>query len=129
MAQGLERQPDEAAGVPSHDGAVQLPLLRQHPEGRSDPGRRDHRRQRRPPPAFGQTEYAVTVAGLTAFLAYDLWGAAKNTQLYIKATTLRLAEGGGVILCARSDVQRAVSEFYAKYPRSSPTTRRAAASR
>ena len=47
-------------------------------------------------PSFGETEYPVTVAGLTAFLAYDLWGPAKNTQLYIKATTLRLAEGGGV---------------------------------
>lgn len=66
-------------------------------------------------PALGAAMYAVTVTGLTAFLAYDLWGAAKNTQLYIKATTLRLAEGGGVVLCRRADVQRVVSEFYAKY--------------
>ncbi len=64
---------------------------------------------------LGPTEYAVTVAGLAAFLASDLWGAAKNTQLYIKASTLRLAEGGGVVLCQRSDVQRAVSKFAAKY--------------
>lgn len=66
-------------------------------------------------PALGAAMYSVTVSGLTAFLAYDLWGAAKNTQLYIKATTLRLAEGGGVVLCRRADIQRVVSEFYAKY--------------
>ena len=66
-------------------------------------------------PALGAAMYGVTVTGLTAFLAYDLWGAAKNTQLYIKASTLRLAEGGGVVLCRRADIQRVVHEFYAKY--------------
>lgn len=66
-------------------------------------------------PELGQVEYAVTVAGLTALLAYDLWGPAKNTQLYIEATTLRLAEGGGVVLCHRSDVQRVVSDFFSQY--------------
>ena len=66
-------------------------------------------------PALGAAEYAVTVAGLAAFLASDLWGPAKNTQLYIQASTLRLAEGGGVVLCKRADIQRVVSEFYTKY--------------
>ncbi len=66
-------------------------------------------------PSLGAAEYAATVAGLTAFLDYDLWGPAKNTQLYIQASTLRLAEGGGVVLCKRADIQRVVSEFYAKY--------------
>lgn len=66
-------------------------------------------------PLLGAAMYTVTVTGLTAFLASDLWGAAKNTQLYIQASTLRLAEGGGVVLCRRADIQRVVSEFYAKY--------------
>jgi FAD/FMN-containing dehydrogenase len=66
-------------------------------------------------PALGAAEYAVTVAGLLAFLAGDLWGPAKNTQLYIKPSTLRLAEGGGVVLCQRSDIQRVVSEFFTQY--------------
>jgi FAD/FMN-containing dehydrogenase len=66
-------------------------------------------------PLLGQAEYLVTVAGLTAFLAYDLWGPAKNTQQYIKPTTLRLAEGGGCVLCRRADIQRVVSEFANQY--------------
>jgi FAD/FMN-containing dehydrogenase len=66
-------------------------------------------------PALGAAEYAVTVAGLLATLSADLWGPAFATQLYIQPTTLRLAEGGGVVICRRADVQRVVSEFMAQY--------------
>src|SRR5205823_5731863 len=35
-------------------------------------------------PLFGRTSYEVTAAGLAATQSTDLWGASKNTLLYIK---------------------------------------------
>lgn len=66
-------------------------------------------------PQFGQMEYAVVVAGLKATQSEDLWGWSKNLQLYIKASTLRLAEFGFAVMTKRSHVQRVVSEFHDKY--------------
>jgi FAD/FMN-containing dehydrogenase len=66
-------------------------------------------------PLFGQVEYTVTDVGLTALNARDLWGTAKNTQHYIKATTLRVTANGGLVVVPRREVQRAVSEYYDKY--------------
>ena len=65
-------------------------------------------------PTFGQIQYEVTVAGLAALGATDLWGPANHTQHYIKATTLRYTANGAVVLVRRADVQRAVSDFYAE---------------
>lgn len=45
-------------------------------------------------PAFGATMATVTDIGLTTNIARDLWGWSKDVQLYIKPTTLRVAECG-----------------------------------
>jgi FAD/FMN-containing dehydrogenase len=66
-------------------------------------------------PAFGQAEYAASVAGLAALDAADLWGSSKNTMLYIRATTLRLNESGYGIACRRVDIQRVLHLFIEKY--------------
>jgi FAD/FMN-containing dehydrogenase len=66
-------------------------------------------------PAFGATMATVTDIGLTTNIARDLWGWSKDVQLYIKPTTLRVAECGFALSCRRSDVQRALSEFHQKY--------------
>ena len=55
--------------------------------------------------------------GSLACRGYDLWGPAKNTQLYVKPTTMRQADCGGVVLTRRLDVQRAVHEFHVQYQR------------
>ncbi|MCJ0907542.1 cholesterol oxidase substrate-binding domain-containing protein, partial [Rhodococcus sp. ARC_M6] len=49
-------------------------------------------------PAFGPMMYMTTVAGLAVTNANDIWGWSKDVQFYIKATTLRLTEGGGAVI-------------------------------
>ena len=66
-------------------------------------------------PAFGATMALVTDAGLTATLSWDLWGWSKDVQLYIKPTTLRVAECGFAVSCSRADLQRVLSEFHQQY--------------
>ena len=66
-------------------------------------------------PSFGEVEYDVTVQGLAASNAADLWGPAHHTQHYIKASTLRFGANGGLVLVPRRHVQRALSEFYAHF--------------
>jgi FAD/FMN-containing dehydrogenase len=66
-------------------------------------------------PAFGEMSYAVSVAGLAATQSSDIWGAAKNTQLYIKPTTLRATANGYAVHCRRADIQRVTADFVAKY--------------
>jgi FAD/FMN-containing dehydrogenase len=66
-------------------------------------------------PAFGTTMAIVTDAGLAATLSWDLWGWSKDVLLYIQPTTLRVAECGFAVSCARADLQRVLSEFHQKY--------------
>jgi FAD/FMN-containing dehydrogenase len=66
-------------------------------------------------PAFGATMALITDGGLTATLAWDLWGWSKDVQLYIKPTTLRVAECGFAVSCSRADLQRVLSEFHQQY--------------
>lgn len=66
-------------------------------------------------PAFGQAQYAAVAAGLVGTLSWDLWGWSKNTQLYVRPTTLKVTANGYAILVRRADVQRVVAEFTAKY--------------
>ena len=66
-------------------------------------------------PAFGATMALVTDAGLTGTLSWDLWGWSKDVQLYLKPTTLRVAECGFAVSCSRADLQRALSEFHQQY--------------
>ena len=62
-------------------------------------------------PAFGQTYYGVTVAGLAATNSSDIWGWSKDLQFYIKATTLRLTEGGGAVLTSRANIANVIHDF------------------
>jgi FAD/FMN-containing dehydrogenase len=58
-------------------------------------------------PAFGQILYDVTAAGLVATAATDIWGWSKDTLLYLKPTTLRVAElGYGVQTSSTSRARR-----------------------
>lgn len=68
-------------------------------------------------PLLGQLQYDVSVAGLTASGTHDLWGKAKNLQLYIRPTTLRVTANGYAVITSRSQIQRVVSEFSARYLR------------
>ncbi|MEZ0070026.1 FAD/FMN-containing dehydrogenase [Streptacidiphilus sp. MAP12-20] len=63
-------------------------------------------------PTFENLEMSIVGSGLITTGTWDIWGWAKNTQLYVKPTTLQVTANGYAILCARSDVQRVVSEFY-----------------
>ncbi len=62
-------------------------------------------------PLFGQTYYGVTVAGLAATASSDIWGWSKDLQFYIKATTLRLTEGGGAVLTNRANIANVIHDF------------------
>jgi FAD/FMN-containing dehydrogenase len=66
-------------------------------------------------PLFGATQLAAVQAGLVATLNLDIWGASKNTLLYVKPSTLRVTANGYAILTRRSDVQRVVHEFVKQY--------------
>ncbi|WP_107483402.1 cholesterol oxidase substrate-binding domain-containing protein [Streptomyces humi] len=66
-------------------------------------------------PVLGNAQLDVATAGLTTTLSADLWGPAKNTQLYIRPTTLRVDANGYAVPVRRSEVQRVVHEFTAFY--------------
>ncbi|MFF5126917.1 cholesterol oxidase substrate-binding domain-containing protein [Streptomyces syringium] len=68
-------------------------------------------------PALGQLQYTVTAAGLTAGLAWDMWGWSKNFLLFVKPTAVRGTLGSHAILTSRGSVQRVVAEFAAFYRR------------
>ncbi|WP_037605308.1 cholesterol oxidase substrate-binding domain-containing protein [Streptacidiphilus rugosus] len=63
-------------------------------------------------PTFENLEMSIVGSGLITTGTWDIWGWAKNTQLYVKPTTLQVTANGYAMLCARSDLQRVVSEFY-----------------
>ncbi|WP_328813159.1 cholesterol oxidase substrate-binding domain-containing protein [Rhodococcus sp. NBC_00297] len=62
-------------------------------------------------PALGQVFLATTVAGLAATGSSDIWGAPKNTQFYIRPSTLLLTEGGGAVITARANVAAVLHDF------------------
>jgi FAD/FMN-containing dehydrogenase len=64
-------------------------------------------------PTFENLEMSIVGSGLIVTGTWDIWGWAKNTQLYVKPTTLQVTANGYAVLCARADVQRVVSDFYA----------------
>ncbi|MFF7475252.1 cholesterol oxidase substrate-binding domain-containing protein [Streptomyces sp. NPDC008092] len=66
-------------------------------------------------PVLGNAQLDVAALGLVATLSSDIWGASKNTLLYIKPTTLRVGANGYAVLTRRSDVQRVVHEFTSFY--------------
>ena len=66
-------------------------------------------------PTFENGEMAIVGSGLITTGTWDVWGWTKNLYLYVQPTTLRIVEAGFAVLTARANVQRVVSEFYAKY--------------
>jgi len=66
-------------------------------------------------PTLGVAQGLAVDAGLTADLAWDLWGWSKDLLLYIRPTTLRVTANGYAVSCRRADVQRVIGEFHAKY--------------
>ncbi|MGO2660213.1 cholesterol oxidase substrate-binding domain-containing protein [Mycetocola reblochoni] len=62
-------------------------------------------------PAFGAAVITATRAGLTAALARDMWGPAKDFLNFVKPTTLRVSAGSHAIIVARADVQEVVHRF------------------
>ncbi|MDF3145089.1 MULTISPECIES: cholesterol oxidase substrate-binding domain-containing protein [unclassified Streptomyces] len=66
-------------------------------------------------PVLGNAQYDVAALGLVATLSADIWGPSKNTLLYLRPTTLRIATNGYAVLTSRDRVQRVVAEFTAFY--------------
>ncbi|WP_369175016.1 cholesterol oxidase substrate-binding domain-containing protein [Streptomyces sp. R28] len=66
-------------------------------------------------PVLGNAQYDVAALGLVATLSADIWGPSKNTLLYLRPTTLRIATNGYAVLTSRAQVQRVVAEFTAFY--------------
>ncbi len=64
---------------------------------------------------MGPMMYNVVVAGLAATASSDIWGPAKNTQLYIRSTTMRVTANGYAVLTTRGNLQRVLHDFYLKY--------------
>lgn len=66
-------------------------------------------------PAFENSEMAIVGTGLITTGTWDIWGWSKNTLLYVKPTTLRIVEGGWAVLCARSNAQQVLNDFFEQY--------------
>jgi FAD/FMN-containing dehydrogenase len=64
-------------------------------------------------PLFTQAVSATVPTGLIATDSADLWGWAKNTQLYVRPTTLRVTANGYAVLTNRANIQEVVSKTYA----------------
>ena len=68
-----------------------------------------------PTPDFTRLQLQISRSGLEGAYASDLWGWSTHVLRYIRATTLRVDEGGGALLCRRQDVQLVVSRFMTWY--------------
>ncbi|MDC0769814.1 cholesterol oxidase substrate-binding domain-containing protein [Streptomyces sp. HD] len=66
-------------------------------------------------PVLGNAQYDVAALGLVTTLSADIWGPSRNTLLYLRPTTLRIATNGCAVLTSRAQVQRVVAEFTAFY--------------
>ena len=66
-------------------------------------------------PGFQELEMAAAGSGLILTGTWDIWGPARCSTLYVKPTTLRLAENGYAVLTRRDSIQRVVSEFYVAF--------------
>lgn len=66
-------------------------------------------------PTFGSTQISTVGAGLIATGTWDIWGWSKNTQLYVRPTTLPVTANGYAIVTSRANIQRVVNEFANTY--------------
>jgi hypothetical protein len=62
-------------------------------------------------PDFCNFQLDAIRLGLVVDDARDLWGWSADVLRYIRATTIRVDEGGGALLCRREDVQAVVARF------------------
>lgn len=98
-------------------GPYNYPFSDQVPEPLADLARKIVTDNPESTPTFGQMTYAVTAAGLVSTASFDLWGPAKDTQLYIRASTLRVRELGLAVLTARRYVQETVHLLASEWQR------------
>ena len=64
-------------------------------------------------PLYTAIAAETATAGLLATASADLWGWAKNTQLYVRPSTLRETANGYAVATKRSNIQHVVSTVYA----------------
>ncbi len=64
---------------------------------------------------LGDIALAVVEENLADTMSYDIWGLSKNVLLYVKSSTVRLAESGYAVMTARSNVQNVLSSFNEYY--------------
>ncbi|NLU65264.1 FAD-binding protein [Rhodococcus sp. HNM0563] len=62
-------------------------------------------------PAFGASQFGAVAAGLKATGTEDLWGWSKDLLFYLRATTLRVIAGGGVVVTKRENIAQVINEF------------------
>ncbi|MFC4603949.1 cholesterol oxidase substrate-binding domain-containing protein [Rhodococcus kronopolitis] len=62
-------------------------------------------------PLFGKTQLGVFQTGLAATDGADLWGWSKDVMFYLRATTVRMNAGGGVVITSRANIARVINEF------------------
>lgn len=62
-------------------------------------------------PAFGASQFGAVAAGLVATDTSDLWGWSKDLMFYLRATTLRVVAGGGVVVTRRENIAQVIHEF------------------
>jgi len=62
-------------------------------------------------PAFSASQLGAVTAGLALTGTADIWGTSKNTRFYLRATTLRVTAGGGVVLARRKDVATIIHDM------------------
>jgi FAD/FMN-containing dehydrogenase len=66
-------------------------------------------------PAFEAAAMALVDTGLVFTGTWDIWGQWHNVLRYVLPTTVRIVEAGFAVVTARSNIQRVVSDFYARY--------------
>ncbi|WP_255028589.1 cholesterol oxidase substrate-binding domain-containing protein [Rhodococcus sp. GA1] len=62
-------------------------------------------------PTFGASQFGAVAAGLAATGTKDLWGWSKDLLFYLRAATLRVVAGGGVVVTRRDNIARVINEF------------------
>lgn len=66
-------------------------------------------------PEFTFISAAISEAGLASDDAKNLWGASKNTLIYVKDTTLRVTANGYAVLMKKAQVQQAIADFTTEF--------------
>lgn len=62
-------------------------------------------------PTFSASQLGAVTTGLALTGTADIWGTSKNVRFYLRADTLRVTAGGGVVLARRSDVATIINDM------------------